>query len=223
MLLRPAPRRAEHLSASITAAQPVDRDNAITAFEWAASEIRSGAHTTLAIHRALGLHPGVLPEVRRRLDRGLPLFEATRETASASRDTWFVHALQLCATSSESSGEVLERAVSIARERRAWSVERRAQAAQARLSARLMTLVPVGFALWGVIASPSVRSAYGASPLTLACAVAGIVLNTLGWWWMRSLVDASDIEAPIKRTNRRGVHRSLLAHRSSSQRSWRPS
>ena len=84
--------------------------------------------------------------------------------------------------------DALERAAAVLRERRAWRHERRAQSAQARLSARLLTLLPPVFAAWGVAADGRVRTAYGASPLPAVCVLFGLALNLAGWWWMRQLV-----------------------------------
>lgn len=196
------PRRAR--TDAVDRTSPSDHD-AIAAFEWAAGEIRSGGHTTAAVHQALRRHPGVLTEVRRSLDRGGSLSDAVDvESAVSGDDRWFAHNLRLCEASSSSSAEVLERAVAIARERRAWSGERRALAAQARLSARLLTLVPAAFAVWGVASSPSVRAAYRVTPLTAACTAAGIALNVIGWWWMNRLVGGStDVEEHSRRRSRR--------------------
>jgi Flp pilus assembly protein TadB len=188
-LTRPAPRRPGQ-SPSNASSRPGPSDNdAVAAFEWAAGEIRSGTHPAAAVRRALERHPGVLAETRQSLDNGVSLSASVaRESAGSDDERWFAHNLRLCDASSGSTADVLERAAAIARERRAWAAERRAVAAQARLSARLLTLVPIGFAAWGVVASPSVRAAYRATPLVLGCTLAGCLLNLIGWWWMRHLV-----------------------------------
>jgi Flp pilus assembly protein TadB len=83
---------------------------------------------------------------------------------------------------------VLEQAGGVLRERRAWQYERHAQAAQARLSARVLTWLPMAFAAWGIATSGRVRAAYSATPLTVWCTSAGIALNIVGWWWMRRII-----------------------------------
>jgi Flp pilus assembly protein TadB len=89
------------------------------------------------------------------------------------------------------AGRVLDRAVTVIRERRAWRHERHVHSAQARTSARVLTLLPLGFALWGLLTSPSVRTAYATSPVVIAVAATGIALNVAGWWWMRHVVNGA--------------------------------
>jgi len=62
------------------------------------------------------------------------------------------------------------------------------QSAQARLSARVLTLLPVAFAGWGIATDSRVRAAYAMSPLPGACTACGLLLDLAGWWWMRRLV-----------------------------------
>jgi tight adherence protein B len=82
----------------------------------------------------------------------------------------------------------LERAAAVLRERRAWRAERVAQSAQARLSARILTILPLAVGLWAVLTSARVRAAYVSSPVPLVAAVAGVALDLCGLWWMRRIV-----------------------------------
>ena len=172
----------------------VGADDAVAAFELVVGDIRSGASLHAAVVDALHRHREVLPWLREALDRGDPLEVAlTREPAhevdaDRSEDDWFAHGLSLCGITNGTGAEVLDRAVASARERRAWRAERRAQAAQALLSARLLTALPLGFSAWGVLTSSSVRAAFRDTPLTAICLAVGLSLNALGWWWMRRLV-----------------------------------
>lgn len=161
----------------------------IAAFELVATEVRSGASVPAAVQTALGLHTDVLPVLEAGLSRGLTLERALDELPERiDRDErWFAHSLRLCHATGGAAADVLDRAVAVARERRAWAAERHAQAAQARLSARLLTVLPIGFAVWGLVSSAQVRRAYVSSPVVIACAVIGLSLNALGWWWMRHL------------------------------------
>jgi len=81
----------------------------------------------------------------------------------------------------------LDAASSLLRERAAIRAEAQAYSAQARLSARVLTGVPLAFAGWSTVASRSFRAAL-LSPLGLASATVGGAANLLGWWWMRHLV-----------------------------------
>ena len=99
-----------------------------------------------------------------------------------------VHALRLGAQHPHVLPDVLDRAAAVVRERRTWRHERIVQAAQARTSARVLTFLPLAFAMWGVATSASVRAAYAGSPVTVVVAAVGVALNTVGWWWMRRVV-----------------------------------
>jgi Flp pilus assembly protein TadB len=73
------------------------------------------------------------------------------------------------------------------RERAAVRAEAAAHAAQARLSARVLTVVPIGFAAWSATASHAFRRAV-ATPAGVTSAALGIVVNLVGWWWMHHIV-----------------------------------
>jgi Flp pilus assembly protein TadB len=51
----------------------------------------------------------------------------------------------------------------------------------------VLTAVPLLFATWGAVASPSFRQAL-LGPLGTGAAMAGVALNAIGWWWMRRIV-----------------------------------
>jgi Flp pilus assembly protein TadB len=76
----------------------------------------------------------------------------------------------------------------VVRERQAWRAERHAQAAQARLSARMLTVLPLVVAGWGLVSGPRARQTYVESPATSVFAGLGVALNLVGWMWMRRLV-----------------------------------
>ena len=61
------------------------------------------------------------------------------------------------------------------------------QSAQARLSARVLTSVPVAFSLWGVAFSRSFRSAV-VTPVGLCAVAVGAILNATGWLSMRRII-----------------------------------
>ena len=81
----------------------------------------------------------------------------------------------------------IDAGASLLRERAAARADAIAHAAQARLSARVLTVVPVGFAAWSALTSGSFRTGI-ASAAGAGSATIGAVLNGIGWWWMRSLV-----------------------------------
>jgi hypothetical protein len=81
----------------------------------------------------------------------------------------------------------LHAGATLLRERAAILAEARAHSAQARLSAHVLTAVPVVFSIWSLLSSRSFRAA-AFSAHGLASVVIGAVCNVLGWWWMQRIV-----------------------------------
>lgn len=82
---------------------------------------------------------------------------------------------------------VLQSGATLLRERATVRAEAAAHAAQARLSAKVMTAVPIVFATWGAASSPSFRHSL-LHPFGAFAASVGLLLNGVGWWWMRRVV-----------------------------------
>lgn len=82
----------------------------------------------------------------------------------------------------------LQHGASVLRERIALRSEAEVHAAQARLSARVLTLLPLVVALLGGLTSTSFRHAL-ASPIGGSCAAVGGVLNLIGWRWMHREIE----------------------------------
>jgi hypothetical protein len=82
---------------------------------------------------------------------------------------------------------VLQSAAAVLRERAAIADEAAAHSAQARLSARVLTAVPLLFAGWSVATSASFRTAL-LSPAGSVAALAGCACSAVGGAWMRRLV-----------------------------------
>lgn len=181
----PRPARAPAVTAM--SGGPSSRD-ATAAFEQASRDVRAGLSARHALVNALHRHPGVLPQLRQRLDADAPLADALHELDVEGDEQLFVRALQVSLRTDAHPADVMDRAALIVRERAAWRHERHSQAAQARLSARLLTLLPLAFAAWSTATSARVREAELHQPVVLVCLVLGGVLNLIGWWWMRHLV-----------------------------------
>ncbi|MDO8390446.1 MAG: type II secretion system F family protein [Actinomycetota bacterium] len=81
----------------------------------------------------------------------------------------------------------LDAAAALLRERLAIRAEATAHSAQARLSARVLTIVPLVFCAWNLATSASFRAAWLA-PVGRVCAALGVACNALGWWWMRRII-----------------------------------
>jgi tight adherence protein B len=186
----PAARRpATRLRAAGSRSVP-DHAALVDAIERTARDVRSGVALRVALVDALQRHPGLLVPVVDELGRGASLHDAlTLPMARPNPDTEFVlHGLRLAADTGGATAETLDRVVGVVRERQVWRGERYAQAAQARLSARMLTVLPIAVAGWSVASGPRVRQAYADSPVTGALAIIGVLLNLTGWWWMRRLV-----------------------------------
>lgn len=163
--------------------------SAAAVLDTAAREVRSGSSVGLALRAALTQHTSILPELTERLRRGEPVAGAADGTLS--RHPAEAVLLQTVRTAVRTGGPVadtFDRGAEVLRERVAWANERRAHGAQARLSATLLTLVPVGFAALGFVASARVRTAYSEVPATVPLTVLGVLVNAAGWSWMRRLI-----------------------------------
>jgi Flp pilus assembly protein TadB len=82
----------------------------------------------------------------------------------------------------------LDDAAAVLRERAAARAERRAHGSQARLSARVLTIVPFGFAVWSAAVSQRTRDVYISTAAGGVCAVCGLALNLVGWRWMKRII-----------------------------------
>jgi Flp pilus assembly protein TadB len=186
--LRPGARDVAAPSAAAVTRRAVAPD-LVDLAERIARDTRSGLALGVALEDALTQTPSVFPEVLEALRRHATLSDAlARARPNHDERDVLVHALQLGAQHPHVAARVLDRAVVVIRERRAWRQERHVHAAQARTSARVLTLLPIGFALWGLLTSPSVRHAYATSTVVSVVAALGISMNVAGWWWMRRIV-----------------------------------
>jgi Flp pilus assembly protein TadB len=148
-----------------------------TVLDTAAREVRTGSSTSAAVQHALRGHPGAA--------------DALADTATGRPPTpdWpvLLHALRRAERVGHQAAAVFDQAAATLRERHALQAEQRAHTTQARLSARVLTAVPVGFAALTAWSSPDVRNVY-ASAWGIALLAAGAALNLLGWSWMRVII-----------------------------------
>lgn len=167
-------------------------------------EVRSGATLTTAIRSAQIDDAALMPIVnglRSRLDRGASLSQAVRATIdeldARRRDrrarAGLIDALTVIGVVAQLGGSAagpLARVESAQRLRVVDRQERQAHAAQARMSAHVLTVVPVAFLGLLVVVDPGVRVA-ASSGIGVVTISAGMTLNALGWWWMHRTIDAS--------------------------------
>jgi tight adherence protein B len=179
---RPSPsrRRARH------GGQPTT--DYATLLEAIARQVRSGSSLTQALIDEAGA-ASALSGVADRLLGGSSLAAALDAADPGDADQALtVQALSATANLGGPVAATLDAAAAVLRERAAARAERRAHGAQARLSARVLTIVPLGFALWSAAISQPTRHVYVATYAGAVCAVCGIVLNLTGWRWMRRII-----------------------------------
>lgn len=173
--------------------------------EWCealAREVRSGT----SLHESVaGTEPNadamahVVSPHRHRLARGEALVDAVRPgrggidgtghgAPEESRDVRLaLDVIAVCSSVGGSAAAALDRTAAALRQRAADRSERRAQAAQARLSAHVLTVLPLAMLSLLLAVDGDVRSAV-ATPVGAAVIVAGSTLNGVGWLWMRAVV-----------------------------------
>jgi Flp pilus assembly protein TadB len=157
-----------------------------------ARRVRSGSSLTSAvIDETDGNTP--LGAVADRLADGGSLATALAEIVprDADRQPDLALTVQALSATAHLGGPVaatLDEAAAVLRERAAARAERRAHGSQARLSARVLTIVPLVFAAWSAVASQRTRDIYLSSVAGGICASCGLALNLAGWQWMKRTI-----------------------------------
>ncbi len=160
-------------------------------------ELQLGRSLTAALIHTYPAYP-VLDEFIRPIaqscERGVSISEVLKSSeadlASVPMPSSVIFGVRaLWAASAGSTGYLaLERAASTLRQRCAIHHERQAQSAQARLSIKILTWLPVIFLGWQIITNPLARWFLFASPLGWALLVGGLGLNWYGRRWMNRVV-----------------------------------
>jgi tight adherence protein B len=122
------------------------------------------------------------------LERGASVVAALSNLDARSHDLDLVLVVvRACAEHGGEAAEPIDRAAAALRQRAALAGERRTNSAQARMSALVMTCLPVAMLALLALTSRSVRAA-STSPAGLAAIALGAMLNVAGWGWMRRLI-----------------------------------
>jgi Flp pilus assembly protein TadB len=185
--LRGAPRRVsgERVRRQLRRHPPPDYAALLDAV---ARQVRSGSSLTSAIVDEID-PASSLGVVLERLSAGRSLAEALAAADRVEADCAFtVQALSATAHLGGPIAATLDEAAAVLRERVSARAERQAYGAQTRLSARVLTIVPLGFALWSAVASQRTRDVYVATTAGVICALLGMALNLTGWLWMRHII-----------------------------------
>jgi Flp pilus assembly protein TadB len=165
-----------------------------------ARRVRSGDTLAAALRHAATVDPALhvsTDDIRLALDRGSGVAEAVSGTHRRSKEgsvpglqhlTLARSIIGVSATIGGSAAAPLDRVAAALRLRAVDRDDRATQAAQARMSAHVLTIVPLLMLLVLTAADADVRTAIvgGAGSV---CVVLGLLLNACGWWWMRRLVE----------------------------------
>lgn len=98
-----------------------------------------------------------------------------------------VAALCLGAETGGAQARAVDGVAATVRERQAVAAELRALSSQARISALVIGLAPVGFGFFAAATDPRTAEFMLHTPAGLMLLVAGLVLDGLGWLWMQHL------------------------------------
>ncbi len=159
--------------------------------ERVAAALRSGRSLSVAVDEADAATPvdqRPFPGVAHATRRGRPLADAVRSTPDGPGSPVGLLAPVLVATA-ELGGPAtsIDRVASTLLGRAAERDERRTASAQARLSARVLTILPLAVLAVLAATEPAIRSAL-LTPAGLICVTAGLAANGLGAWWMHRLI-----------------------------------
>lgn len=161
------------------------------ALEAVGRALRAGAATRRAIAVAARGAPGALAadlaDVVRRTEHGVSLAAALERWATATPVPGVRLAVAALTLAGEAGGDAARSVEGVAatlRDRVGLRRELRALAAQARLSALVVALAPLGFAAVTAAADPATARFLLTTPLGGICLVTGVALDVGAWAWM---------------------------------------
>jgi tight adherence protein B len=159
-----------------------------------ARALRSGASLRQAVGEAATTTPGALGEELDRVSdeaaHGMPLVAALEGLAVRRPLAGVQLAVAALCLGSETGGaqaQAVDGVAATIRERLAVAAEARALASQARMSALVIGLAPIGFAVFAASTDPRTTQFLLHTSAGLVLLVAGLALDGLGWAWMQRL------------------------------------
>jgi tight adherence protein B len=164
--------------------------------EQVASELRSGGTIATAI-AAVAAGDGrlaadlALVDTRVRLGASLSgaLGAWSKERVVAGVDA-SAGALAMCSSVGGASADALDGLATSLRDRLAVAAEARALSSQARMSALVVGGAPIAYIGWSAMIDPHSLHVLFGTTVGRVCLVAGVALEGLGGWWMRTIVRA---------------------------------
>lgn len=162
-----------------------------------ARSLRSGLSLGQAVHEVADTAaPAIAPELRRIVDdmgRGHSLVTAVGGWVNRSHlpEVRVVGAAIALATTNEAGAtRALDGVSQSLRDRHALDGEIRVLTAQSSASTRALVGLPICFLALDALAGQHALGYLVTNPLGRSCLVAGLSLDAVGWWWMRSIVKA---------------------------------
>ncbi len=169
--------------------RPVSAAEVATWCEGLARVVRSGSTLGTALRTCAPPAgcAGYVDDVVLALRRGSRLADAlSRPTPSPHLDL-AATVLWACALNGGPPAEPLDRAAATLRGRAAAAADRQTQSAQARLSAAVMTILPIAMLMLLLVTSAATRAAV-AAPVGAITVGIGALLNLGGWRWMQRII-----------------------------------
>jgi tight adherence protein B len=165
------------------------------AVEMVGRSLRSGASFTQALHEVAAEAPRVFAtEIQQVLDgieMGQPGWQALRAWADEvgrPEVRIVASALALASENEAGSSRALEGVSQSLRDRSALAAEIRSHTAQAAVSMQALVLLPLGFLSIESLGDQRTIRYLTSERLGQLCLVIGVVLNIVGWAWMKSIV-----------------------------------
>jgi tight adherence protein B len=164
------------------------------ALERIAAELRAGGTLATAVAWLAGEGgplAGDLTRVQSRVELGARFPEALAHWAAERRGAGIDSAAGALALAHEvggASADALESLAASLRDRLAIAAETQSLSAQARYSALVVGLAPLGYFAFSTIVDRRVAGALLTTGPGLLCALGGIALELVGAWWMRRIL-----------------------------------
>ncbi|MEZ5171663.1 MAG: type II secretion system F family protein [Acidimicrobiia bacterium] len=164
------------------------------ALEQVSAELRGGGTVVDAVV-ALAVSDGPLGDDLARVSARTDLGQALHESLAAWTDESDLHgvratagALAVASTLGGQAADAVEGLAASLRERLAVTAEARSLATQARLSAVVVGVAPLGYLVMSALVDPQAVLVLTGTAIGRICLVGGLVLEALAALWMRRLV-----------------------------------
>jgi tight adherence protein B len=164
------------------------------ALDAVARSLRSGGSLRHSVADASGAVRGLLADDLRRVvadvDRGMALVDALERwtrTRPVPGVRLVAAALGLGVETGGASAQAIDGVAATLRINLGIAGEVRALSSQARLSALVIVLAPIAFALLATTTDRQAGAFLFGSPFGMACVAAGLALDGAGWLWMRRI------------------------------------